>query len=231
MHTLLRGLLVAGAFMLAGGTLPAFADGLENGDFSKGKSRWMGDGIVVYLKPDGTISPTDDSKPGSLVPPPVASLGTGTTPTGANPASTPSDQKPKTTPIIEVKLKSTQFADLFQKFRTPKEMDVVNAEVVFKGAADFKLNDKATVFDREITWKPGALYYWSALVHPKVDVHMRLDKRDNYMYKLDAVKPGSDWQKTKVRWDNVGGGQDVTFHFLVAPGHGSIYIKSVTLTP
>jgi hypothetical protein len=227
MHSFFRGLLVAGGLVLAGGTLSSFADGLENGDFSKGKSRWMGDGIVVYLKPDGTISPTDDSKSGSLLPP-VGSLGTGTTPTGGNSAS---DQKPKTTPIIEVKLKSTQFAEVFQKFRTPKEMDVVNAEVVFKSSADFKLNDKATVFDREITWKPGSFWYWSALVHPKTDVLMRLDKRDNYMYKLDAVKPGGDWQKTKVRWDNVGGGQDVTFHFLVAPGHGSLYIKSVTLTP
>jgi len=220
MYSFLRGILVAGGLVLVGGTIPSFADGLENGDFAKGKSKWMGDGTVVYLKPDGTISLTDDSKSGSLLPSPPTP-GTG---------AAASDQKPKNTPIIEVKLKTTQFADVFQKFRTPKEMDVVNAEVVFKGSADFKMNDKATIYDREITWKLGT-YYWSALVHPKVDVLMRLDKRDNYMYKLDAVKPGGDWQKTKVRWDNVGGGQDVTFHFLVAPGHGTVYIKSVTLTP
>lgn len=228
MHSFLRGLLVAGGLVLAGGTIPSYADGLENGDFAKGKSKWMGDGTVVYLKPDGTISLTDDSKPGSLLP--STSLSKPATATPA-PGATAPDQKPKNTPIIEVKLKSTQFADVFQKFRTPKEMDVVNAEVVFKGSADFKMNDKATIYDREITWKPGTFYYWSALVHPKVDVLMRLDKRDNYMYKLDAVKPGGDWQKMKVRWDNVGGGQDVTFHFLVAPGHGTLYIKSVTLTP
>jgi len=227
MHSFFRGFMVAGALVLAGGAIPSLADGLENGDFSKGKSKWMGDGVVVYLKPDGTISPTDDAQPASLLPSNTSAPATGTPGLGASAA----DQKPKSASIIEVKLKSTQFADFFQKFRTPKEMDVVNAEVVFKGSADFKMNDKATVFDREITWKPGSFWYWSAAVHPKVDILMRLDKRDNYMYKLDAVKPGGDWQRMKVRWENVGSGQEVTFHILVAPGHGSLYVKSVTLTP
>lgn len=210
--------------MLAGGTIPSHADGLENGDFSKGKSKWMGDGTVVYLKPDGTISPTDDSRSGSLLPAPSA-------PATGTPGAPAAGQPPKNTPIIEIKLKTTQFADVFQKFRTTKDMDAVNVEVFFKGSADFKLNEKATVFDREITWKPGTFWYWSALVRPKVDVLLRLDKRDNYMYKLDAVKPGGDWQKTKVHWNDVGGGQDVTLHVLVAPGHGTVYLKSVALTP
>jgi hypothetical protein len=229
MHSFIRGLVVAGGLVLAGGATAVFADGLENGDFSKGKSKWMGDGQVLYLKPDGTMSPTDDSRSTSLLPPPTSTLGAGTAAPGA--AATPAGQKPKNIPIIEIKLKNTQFADFFQKFRTAKEMDVMNAEVVFKGSSDFKLNDKATVFDREINWKPGSFWYWSMLVHPKVDVLMRLDKKDNYMYKLDAVKPGSDWQKMKVHWDDVGGGMDVGFHILAAPGHGSLYIKSVTLTP
>ena len=224
MNSFIRGLLVVGGLVFAAGAMALAADGLENGDFSKGKSKWMGDGVLVYLKPDGTISPTGDANSGSLLPPP-SSL-----PAGVPPAAT-TGQKPASTPIIEIKLKSTLFADFSQKLRTPKEMDVVNAEVVFKGSADFKQNEKATVFDREITWKPGSFWYWSVLVHPKTDVLMRLDKKDNYMYKLDTVKPGGDWQKMKVRWDNVGGGQDVTFHVLVTPGHGSLYIKSVTLTP
>jgi hypothetical protein len=214
------GLLVAGGFVLAGGTTTVLADGLENGDFAKGKSRWTGDGQVMYLKPDGTISPADNSRSSLL--PPVASAGTGT------PAAA---QKPTTTPIVEIKLKSTQFADFAQKFRTPKEMDVVNAEVTYKASADFKMNDKAIVFDREIGCKPGTFWNWSMLVHPKSDVVMRLDKRDNYLYKLDAASPGSDWKTMKVRWDNVGGGQDVTFHVVVTPGHGTLYIKSVTITP
>jgi hypothetical protein len=226
MDKLIRALLLVCCVSIVAGGGSARADGLENGDFSKGKSKWMGDGLVVYLKPDGTISPTDDSKSSSLLPP-VGTLGTGTTAAGTPTA----DQKPKTVPIIELKLKSTQFSDLDQKFRTSKDMDVVNAELVYKASADFKLNDKATVFDREITWKSGSFWYWSALVHPKIDLLMRLDRRDNYMYKLEAVKPGGDWQKMKVRWDNVGGGQEVNFHILAAPGHGSLYVKSVTITP
>ncbi|MDR3401212.1 MAG: hypothetical protein P4L99_01845 [Chthoniobacter sp.] len=201
---------------VTGGAATALAEGLENGDFSKGKSHWMGDGQAVFLKPDGTISPTDDSKLSSLP------LPTGTT--GA-------DQKPKTIPIIEIKLKTTQFADLFQKFKTAKEMDAMTAEITFKGSADFALNDKATVFDRDLTWGSGSMWYWTALVHPKIDLMMRLDKRDNYMYKLQAVKPGGDWQKIKVTWKDVGGGQEVSFHILATPGHGSLYVKSVTITP
>jgi len=202
--------------LLAGGTPPAFADGLENGDFAKGKSHWMGDGLAVFLKPDGTISPTDDSKSSSLLPPPGAP---GT------------DQKPKNIPIIEIKLKTTQFADFFQKFKTAKEMDTMTAEITFKGSADFAQNDKATVFDREITWGSGSMWYWTALVHPKIDLMMRLDKKDIYMYKLQAVKPGGDWQKMKVTWKDVGGGQEVNFHILAAPGHGTLYVKSVSITP
>lgn len=217
--------MVAGGFVFAGGTMALCADGLENGDFAKGKSRWMGDGQLVYQNPDGTFSPNDDLHSSLL--PPVGSLGTGPAATG-----TPAPgQKPGSAPVIELKLKSTQFADLSQKFRTTKEMDVVNAEVTYKTSPDFKMNDKATVFDREISWKPGTFWYWSALVHPKIDVLLRLDKRDTYMYKLEAATPGSDWKKIKVRWDNVGGGQDVAFHVLATPGHGSLYIKSVVITP
>jgi hypothetical protein len=216
MHSFLRGLLVAGGLVLAGGTTPSFAEGLENGDFSKGKSHWMGDGQAVFLKPDGTISPTDDSKLSSL---PL--------PTGTPGAVLTS----KTIPMIEIKLKTTQFADLFQKFKTAKVMDAMTAEVTFKGSADFALNDKATVFDRDITWGPGSMWYWTALVHPKIDLMMRLDKKDNYMYKLQAVKPGGDWQKMKVTWKDVGGAQEVNFHVLVTPGHGSLYVKSVVITP
>jgi len=225
MRHLMYGLLVAGGFVLAAARTAMAADGLENGDFAKGRSHWMGDGQVVYLKPDGTISLTDDSRSSLL--PPVASVGTPATTIGTPAAG----QKPGTTPIVEIKLKSTQFADFSQKFRTPKDMDIVNAEVTYKASQDFKMNDKAIVFDRELTWKPGTFWYWSALVHPKSDVLMRLDKRDNYMYKLDAATPGSDWKKMKVRWENVGAGQDVIFHVLVTPGHGTLYIKSVTITP
>ncbi|MEP6671026.1 MAG: hypothetical protein ABJF10_17835 [Chthoniobacter sp.] len=215
MHSFLRGLLVAGGIVLAGATTTAFAEGLENGDFAKGKSKWMGDGLAMFLKPDGTLSPTDDSKSSSLLPPP-----------GSTPA-----EKPKNIPVIEIKLKTTQFADFFQKFKTAKEMDAMNAEITYKASADFALNDKATVFDREITWGSGSFYYWSALVHPKIDLLMRLDKKDNYMYKLQTVKPGGDWQKMKVAWKDVGGGQEVNFHILAAPGHGSLLVKSVTITP
>jgi hypothetical protein len=215
MNTLLPAFTLACLFSVLGGPVNA-VDGLENGDFSKGKSKWMGDGQVVYLRPDGSITPTDDSKPTSLLPP-----------AGATTATPPA----KNIPIIEIKLKLTQFADFYQKFKTVKEMDVMNAEITYKTSSDFVLNEKATVFNREITWGSGTYWYWTALVFPKIDLMMRLDKRDNHMYKLQTVKAGGDWQTMKVSWKDVGGGQDASFHVLGAPGHGSLYLKSVVIKP
>lgn len=211
-------LLLICALSLATLAVNARAEGLENGDFAKGKSHWMGDGTAIPQQSIGAASTTDALKPpGSLALPPVASQST--------------ESKPGTPSVIEMKLKLTQFADLFQKFKTPKEMDGMNVEVVYKGSADFKPNDKATVYDRDITWKPGGIWYWTALVNPKVDMIIRMDKRDIHDYRLQAVKPGSEWQTAKFRWTDVGGNQDVTFHILATPGHGALYIKSVTLTP
>lgn len=44
---------------------PAFAKDFENGNFAEERKGWMGDGRIVYLKADGTSSPTKvpDSTP------------------------------------------------------------------------------------------------------------------------------------------------------------------------
>ena len=212
MHSLIRWLVAASSMAFIHGTTKAFADGLENGDFSKGKAKWTGEGQVVFLKPDGSISPTDDSKSDSALKP-------------ADPGA--AGQKPKNTPIMEIKLRTGQFADLSQKFRTGKGAGALNVEVVYKGSPDFKLNDKATGFTKGITWGPGSFWYWSAVVYPKVDLCMRLDKRDGHCYRLEAVKPGEEWQSAKFRWENVGENQDVNFLIVAPPGKGSQWVKSV----
>jgi hypothetical protein len=218
MNSSLPTLVVTSLVFLTSSLSTTFADGLENGDFSKGKSHWMGDGTAVTVNADGSVGVSAESKaPSSLALPPIASPGT--------------EPKPGSPSVIEIKLKSTQFADFFQKFKTPKEIDGMGVEVVYKGSADFKPNDKATVYDRDIDWKPGGIWYWTALVNPKVDMIIRMDKRDIHDYRLQAVKPGGAWQTAKFRWTDVGGNQDVTFHILATPGHGALYIKSVTLTP
>jgi hypothetical protein len=214
--------LMSGALIL--GSVPSLvADGLENGDFAKGKSKWLGDGQVVFLKPDGSISPTDDSKLGSSFP-------SSNLPSNLPFTPSPADQKAKSTSLIEMKLRSAQFAELSQKFRTPKGAAVLDVQVVYKGSPDFKLNDKATVFTKENTWGPGSTWYWTAVVFPKVDLCFRMDKRDGHSYRLAAVKPGGDWQTMKYRWENVGENQDVNFLLLAAPGHGSVWIKSVAVS-
>jgi len=45
--------------LLALGIPSAPAQALSNGDFSKGKAGWQGSGQVVWLKADGTVSPTE----------------------------------------------------------------------------------------------------------------------------------------------------------------------------
>ncbi|HEY3898813.1 MAG TPA: hypothetical protein VGM54_09385 [Chthoniobacter sp.] len=220
------GLLLSG-FLVLGSALSVFGDGLENGDFAKGKSKWLGEGQVAYLKPDGSISPTDDSKPGSSL---GSSLPPSNLPSNLPFTPAPGDARSKSTPLIEIKLRNAQFSELSQKFRTPRTSGALMVQVVYKGSPDFKLNDKANIFSREITWGPGTTWYWTAVVFPKVDLCFRLDRRDTHSYRLAAVKPGGDWQTMKFRWDDVGENQDVALLLLAAPGHGSVWIKSVAVS-
>lgn len=194
---------------LVAGAANAVADGLDNGDFSKGKSKWLGEGQIVYLNADGSISPTDESKSAD--------------PLNASP-------KPKATPIVEIKLRNGQFAELSQKFRTDKGTAALNVTVVYKGSPDFKLNDKATTFTKGNSWQAGTLWYWTAVVFPKADLTLRLDTHDGHSYKLEAVTPGGDWQTAKFRWESVKENQDVTFLIFASPGHGSLWVKSVTIS-
>lgn len=170
----------------------------ENGDFARDKLNWLGDGRIVFLKPDGTASPTE---------------------------------VPDSTRAIEIDLSKTQFKEITQKFETPEGAGALNVEVVYKGAADFKLNEKATKFTRDNTWQAGGTWYWSGLVFPKVDLCIRLDQPGGYSYRLASVTPGSDWQTLKFRWDNVGAKKDVKLCVAVPPGEGKFYLKSVSVTP
>lgn len=182
-----------GAFLLAGAVI---AKDFKNGDFADGKSPWLGDGAVVYVKPDGTVS------------------------------STKSDDA---VPVMEIKLNSTQFREISQKFETGKDTGALQVEVSFKASPDFLLNGKSTKFTRDNTWGPGTLWYWTGLVYPKVDLCLRLDKWDGFCYGLEKVQPGADWKTMKVRWDNIGAKKDVKLSLLVPPGNGTILIKSVTV--
>ena len=215
MNKLLCLSLIGCALFVGGGATKSVANGLDNGDFARGKSKWLGEGQIVYLKPDGSISAIDDSKPNSFLKP-------------ADQQSA-ADEKPKTTPIIEFKLHSGQFVELAQKFQTEAGTAGMNVQVVYKGSSDFKLNDKAMPFTKSITWGPGSTWYWTAVVFPKVDLFFRLDKRDGHYYKLESVKPGSDWETAKFHWDNIAENQDVTLAILAPPGHGSLWVKSVAV--
>ena len=193
----------------------ACAGGFENGDFSRGKSKWLGEGRVVSMKPDGTISETQSmGGPSSL-----SSLsGTGGKSLSA------------AIPVTEIKLQSTMFRSLSQSFNSGRGSGALNVEVTFKGSPDFILNDKATAFTKDNTWQAGSTWYWSALVSPKVDLCLRLDKSHGHSYRLEKVNAGGDWQKVAFRWDNVGENQPVTFSIVAPPGFGSLYVKSVSIS-
>jgi hypothetical protein len=173
-----------------------FARDFENGDFAKDKTGWLGDGRVVYLKEDGTVSAT---------------------------------KEPGTTPVVEIALNKTQPRDFTQKFTTEEGTGALEVEVVYKGSADFKLNEKSTKFTKDNTWQAGATMYWSALVVPKVDLCLRLDQPTGFAYRLAKVSPGSDWQTLKVRWDSIGAKKDVKLCVIAPPGEGSLFVKSVAV--
>jgi hypothetical protein len=139
------------------------------------------------------------------------------------------DQKAKVTQIVEMKLHSGQPAELSQKFKTGKITGGLNVELVYKASPDFKLNDKAISFTKGITWQAGSTWYWTAVVFPKVDLFVRLDKRDGHCYKLLSAPPGGNWQTAKFQWENISENQDVTLMIVAPPGHGSLWVKSVAI--
>jgi hypothetical protein len=172
------------------------AKDLENGNFFAGKSGWQGNGTVVNVKADGTVSPT---------------------------------KEPDTIPAVQINLTKGQFKDISQRFTTGPGTGGLDVEVVYKVSPDFKLNEKANSITKDITWPPESIWYWSALVYPKVGLSVRLDKPDGHSYYLAKVIPG-DWQTAKFRWENVGEKKDVTLSVLAGPGDGTLWIKSVKIS-
>ena len=173
-----------------------FAKDFDNGNFAEERKDWQGDGKIVYLKPDGTTSPTKSAD---------------------------------TTPVMEISLSKTQPRELTQKFTTAEGTTALNVEVVYKGSADYKLNEKSTKFSKDITWGPGGPSYWTGFVTPKVDMFVRLDQPGGYIYYLAKVTPGGDWKTLRCKMD-IGEKKDVKFCIVTAPGEGSLFIKSISVT-
>jgi hypothetical protein len=174
------------------------AKDFDNGNFAEGRKDWQGDGKIVYLKPDGSISSVKDAD---------------------------------STPVLEMSLSKTQPREFTQKFTTPPGTGALNVEIVYKASPDFKLNEKSTKFTKDNAWSAGSTWYWTGYVIPKVDMFVRLDKPDGYAYHLAKVSPGSDWKTLRVRWDNIGEKKDVKLAVATAPGDGSLFVKSVSVSP
>lgn len=176
----------------------AFAKDFENGNFADGKSPWLGGGTVVYLKPDGTESETEE---------------------------------PESVPVAKIKLNKTQFREISQKFETQAGTGSLKVEVVYKGSADFQIQEKSNQFTKGNTFEAdGTTYYRGTLVSPKADLCARLDTPGSYAYKLAKVQPGADWKTLKITWTDVGEKKDVKLSILAPPGEGTLWIKSVSVS-
>jgi hypothetical protein len=205
------GLVFCLAISISFGAAPPF----ENGNFSQGKLRWEGDGRIAYLKPDGTIESADDASDF------VADTST----------SDPNAPDAKV-PIMEMKLNKANFKHFFQSFTTDAGTHALNITVVYKGSAGFKRNIKSPNYSPFINWGADDQYQnYSDYVFPKTDMFVRLDRQDNYSsYYLHTVKPSDEWQTAKFKFDDVGEGYPCTINIFCAPGDGSFYVKSVSIT-
>lgn len=126
-----------------------------------------------------------------------------------------------------MKLAKTQLTEIRQRFVLTHKQTGVKAATVVKASSDFKRNDSAPKWTKDITWRSSGWYSWSNLVYPKVDFCMRVDALPNYYYLPRALKAGADWQTLRGEFRDMKSQGGKVFTFVLPAGEGTIWIKSV----
>lgn len=130
-------------------------------------------------------------------------------------------------PALEVKLAKTQVTEIRQRFTLAHTATGVKASTVVKASPDFKRNDNAPRWTKDITWRSGGWYSWSALVYPKADFCMRVDAGSGYHYLPRALKAGGNWQTLRGEFRDMKSQGGKVFTFVLPAGEGTIWIQSV----
>ncbi len=191
-------LLVIAATLAFNSFLPA--KDFENGNFFAGKSGWQGNGTVVNVKPDGTVSPTKDP---DTIPAIQINLTKGQFKDIAQRFTTEAGTAGLN---VEVVYKASPDFKLNEK-----------ATSISK---DYNWPPGTTCY-----W--ATLIFPKSGLSVRLDIPGNAIKA--HAYYVANVLPG-DWQTCKFRWDEVGEKKDVNLSVLAGPGDGTLWIKSVKIS-
>jgi hypothetical protein len=129
-------------------------------------------------------------------------------------------------PALQLTLINNRFTVTDQTFRTKDKLGEITVTVKVKASADYKRNDSTDY--ASVNFKPGGIYYWSAIVYPKADFFIRLTD-NTHLYSLADLSPGQEKTIT-ARFNDLGAGvRERTLFLNAAPGDGSIYVESVSV--
>lgn len=128
--------------------------------------------------------------------------------------------------VVSVTLDRFNFTEVSQTFKMPATTKRIKVSLAAKASGEYVFNDKSRK-PSDVDFKAGGSYTWSALVHPKADLHLRFKDAPSahyqyHLFKLDAGKwtfHGAEFSVKKP--DTI----DLTIVF--PPGTGTIVVTKV----
>lgn len=131
------------------------------------------------------------------------------------------DGDPDVIPVIKMTL-GGQSRSVYQEIETRDKPTTMHVKLEIFASSNFKRSDNKS--DYNTFWKPGSVWYWSAIVIPEVDFWVR-GGMNTWFYKVINLKPGA-WTTLDGHFENQDPNQDRVIDFCVPAGKGTIYIKN-----
>jgi len=129
---------------------------------------------------------------------------------------------PGVIPVIKLPLARGSAHSVYQDFETHNKPTSLHVSVQVFASTDFARSKFPD--DYSVDWKPGGVWYWSAIAIPNVDFWIR-GGGSSWFYKMTNLKPGA-WTTLAGQIDGLPADEDRTMSFCVPPGTGVVYIKN-----
>ncbi len=128
------------------------------------------------------------------------------------------------TPVLQVQLKSSQWAVVKQNLHPSSKESAVRASIEIMASPDFQPLEKSRAYS-PVDFKEGGSYTWSAEVFPKCDLLVTV-KDSTYYYRLFSLQPTGSWKTFQIDFQNLTT-RSRGFSLAFPPGTGTLWIKSI----
>jgi hypothetical protein len=128
--------------------------------------------------------------------------------------------------VVLVTLDKFNYTELSQTFKMPATARRIKVSLAAKASGDYVFNDKSHKIS-DVDFKPGSAHVWSALVHPKTDLHLRFKDSPSahyqyHLFKLDAGKWTFHGAEFSVKKPDT-----IDLSIVFPPGTGTIAVTLV----